>query len=139
MPLILLDSIPNYARSKLRHDLLSKTGSWIMNSQRLANVRNRMLRWIADHSENGCVEKIVRETLLIRDEFYVGRRFYTESHRAVWFIEEDQLKIYDAADRLLCVLACGELDPILDEPGVIKMPQPTANQHSSDAQIRRAA
>ena len=36
-----------------------------------------------------------RETLLIRDGDYIGRRFDREKFRAVWFIEENQLKFSD--------------------------------------------
>ena len=35
-----------------------------------------------------------RETLLIRDGNYFGQRFERDDFRAVWFVEENQLKFY---------------------------------------------
>jgi hypothetical protein len=34
------------------------------------------------------------ETILIRDGMYCGRRFRTNDHMAVWFIEEGELKYF---------------------------------------------
>jgi hypothetical protein len=36
----------------------------------------------------------VRETILVRDGQYCGRRFSTETLHAVWFVEENELKFY---------------------------------------------
>lgn len=36
----------------------------------------------------------IYETILIRDDFYCGRRFATKDMEAVWFIEENQVKFY---------------------------------------------
>jgi hypothetical protein len=52
----------------------------------------------------------LRESILIRDDFFCGRRFYTADHHAVWFIEQDELKIYDTDGDLLCVLAGCEIE-----------------------------
>ena len=131
------------------------------NSQRLETVRNRLTRWIAESGDSnadgsdlngsdpsgaGVDDKIVRETMLIREEFYVGRRFYAGSHSAVWFIEEDELKIFGPENELLCVLSSAQIDEPADEsasdesvPDVIKMPQPIQNHDDWDDQIRRAA
>jgi hypothetical protein len=35
-----------------------------------------------------------RETILIRDGSYCGRRFEGDAGAAIWFVEEDQIKIY---------------------------------------------
>ena len=126
------------------------------NSQRLATVRNRLTRWIAESGDSnadgsglsgsGVGDKIVRETMLIREEFYVGRRFYAGSHSAVWFIEEDELKIFGPENELLSVLSSAQIDEPADEsvsdeaiPDVIKMPEPIQNFDDLDDQIRRAA
>jgi len=114
------------------------------NSQRLASVRTRLLCWISESTESVASEKIVGESILICNEFYVGRRFRTESHRAVWFIEEDELKIYDADNQLLCVMSSEEIDRVDDHPAVIKMPQLVENQvdenlGNTEREIRRAA
>ncbi|HUG68553.1 MAG TPA: hypothetical protein VMM76_12440 [Pirellulaceae bacterium] len=36
------------------------------------------------------------ETILIRDGFYCGRCFACDSHRAIWFVEENVIKFYGA-------------------------------------------
>lgn len=116
------------------------------NSQRLATVRNRLLSWIAASDDEGTRENIVRETMLIRNEFFVGRRFYTDTHRGVWFIEEDELKIYGSDNQLLCVLTSAEIDAMADQPDhgaagpdVIKMPNTMERNDDSDGEVRRAA
>ena len=45
------------------------------------------------------------ESVLIRAGFYCGYRFRSESYCAVWFCEEDEIKIYDAAHTLVRVAA----------------------------------
>ena len=41
-----------------------------------------------------CAEKPI-ESILIRDGYYCGRRFRQEQLEAIWFVDEDQLKVYD--------------------------------------------
>ena len=41
------------------------------------------------------------ESLLIRDGYFCGRRFEMDGLCAVWFVEENQLKIYDRDGKLL--------------------------------------
>ncbi len=87
------------------------------NSHRLATIRDRLIRWIAD--EHGRVESsdsdetsappIVSESILIRDEFYCGRRFDLGTHRAVWFFEQDELKIFRKSGKLECILTGDEI------------------------------
>jgi hypothetical protein len=45
-----------------------------------------------------------RETILIRDGNYCGRRFEAAAGHAVWFVEEDQLKLVDAQGRVVRVV-----------------------------------
>ncbi len=131
------------------------------NSQRLAKVRARLLRWIADQApgtaeggeqasleskEGSTGASILRETILIRDEHFCGRHFYTADHHATWFIEEDELKIFCNHGKLVCVLASHEFDEEFDEqpfrssPNILKLPIQTGKT-SSDSQdsTRRAA
>jgi hypothetical protein len=37
----------------------------------------------------------VAESVLIRNDCYCGRRFRADGLQAVWFIEEDEIKVYD--------------------------------------------
>jgi hypothetical protein len=41
------------------------------------------------------------ETILIRDGFYCGRCFACDSHRAIWFVEENLVKFYGADGEFL--------------------------------------
>jgi hypothetical protein len=119
------------------------------NSQRLATVRARLIQWLADRREPGespagPENPIVRESILIRGEYYCGRRFHTVDYQAVWFIEEDELKIYRSSGELECVLSGEQISnhaaEVIDaaeghepppqgtqapgSPAVIKMPSP---------------
>ena len=46
----------------------------------------------------------LRETILIRDGGYCGRRFETDQATAIWFVEEGQLKVYRADGTLAQVI-----------------------------------
>ncbi len=130
------------------------------NSQRLSTVRDQLIRWIT--SQNGAAvyegsgsaegSPILSESILIRDGFYCGRRFDLGSHRAVWFLEEDVLKIYSSQGELKCVLTGEQLGEIADERAdreqVFTMPGPAAKSSSAEkgaddadheGEIRRAA
>jgi hypothetical protein len=126
------------------------------NSQRMATVRTCFLRWLASHPQNSAPQQsdaacdesetpILRESILIRDEFYCGRRFHGHTHNAVWFIEEDELKVYRNSGELECVLSSEQIDagsaPLPQDagsPDVIKLPMPASDVHS-EGEIRRAA
>lgn len=120
------------------------------NSHRLANVRACLLRWLADQKDESDQQAVAeqdilefkspiqRESILIRDEFFVGRRFHTEHHDAVWFIEEDELKVYHSDGQLACVfgsaeISAGAVPEQSEEPSVIRLPEP------GEDGIRRAA
>ncbi len=45
-----------------------------------------------------------RQSLLIRDGNYCGRRFEAERGHALWFFEEDQVKVFGADGRVLRVI-----------------------------------
>ncbi len=128
------------------------------NSQRLAKVRSRLLQWIAneasgsaqdDSASHICSEPtILRESILIRDDFFCGRRFYTANYYAVWFIEQDELKIYDKDGRLRCVLVGGEIESE-DRADILRLPEfdseptelqpPDSSQSTTQPSKRRAA
>lgn len=100
--------------------------------------------------------EIESESILIRDEFYCGRRFRAAAFHAIWFIEEDQLKIYHAGGSLAVVLSSDQITSMAEpgvstetadsEPMVFKLPTPPESaaeitQDSSEAssEVRRAA
>lgn len=85
------------------------------NFQRLATVRTRFIQWLQNADQrseelgpDGSL--IQRESMLIRDEFFCGRKFHAEYYTAVWFIEEDVLKIHRADGSLELVLRGSEID-----------------------------
>ena len=86
------------------------------NSQRLAAVRLRLQQWLAQQSGAGgeASQNIRNESILIRDGFYCGRQFDAGTHRAVWFMEEDELKISTADGRWVCTLQGESLTPLAE-------------------------
>lgn len=66
-----------------------------------ANVRNRVHQLFAE-LRFGVGE--CRETILIRNGSYCGRRFDVEAGSAIWFVEEDQLKLINADGRVVRVV-----------------------------------
>lgn len=111
-------------------------------SARLDQVRLHLLSL----SETG--DEILSESIVIRDEHYVGRRFEMADHRAIWFIESDELKVYVRGDGHLITLDSSALDSsALDaavadsQPDVLPMftrDDRDANEDENDA-VRRAA
>ena len=58
----------------------------------------------------GCpIDEELQETILIRDGCYCGRRFDCDGMQAVWFVEEQQIKLYDREGQLFEVLGVQEL------------------------------
>ena len=125
------------------------------NSQRLATVRAFLRNWIAEatsqqeslKTSSDGEESVAdwTESMLIREGFFCGRSFVVESHRAVWFIEEDELKIRDQSGEVVAVFRGAEItsedsvetsdsDDVV-EPTVIKI----ETDDSDDTPIRRAA
>ena len=82
------------------------------NSQRLALVRTALTRWLSRNEDEGIEATIERESILIRDGFFCGRRFQLGKFRAVWFIEEDQVKIYGADGSLVEVLESDHINGV---------------------------
>jgi hypothetical protein len=72
------------------------------NSQRLAAVRRCLDRWLEKQQSDGDIE--ISDAVLIRGGFYVGRKFQLGPYRAVWFMEEDEVKIHDAGGSVVASL-----------------------------------
>jgi hypothetical protein len=55
--------------------------------------------------ELGAAEPLdVRETILIRDGSYCGRRFEVDTACAIWFVEENQVKVYRDDGGVACLI-----------------------------------
>ena len=74
-----------------------------------AAVRARVLQAFAD-LQLGSGEHL-HETILIKGGNYCGRRFATDGGHAIWFAEEDQLKMCGADGRVLCVIESASRRP----------------------------
>lgn len=77
------------------------------NSQRLHLVRQTVTDWFASHSYP--VPESIGESILVRDGFYCGRKFVVGDCRAVWFVEDEQVKLFDDENHLLASLDIHEV------------------------------
>lgn len=50
----------------------------------------------------------ISENILIRDETYCGRRFQCGQLQAIWFVEEDEIKIYGGNGAVVRVMSASE-------------------------------
>ncbi len=91
------------------------------NSQRQARARQCFLHWVMqttqtesgspnEPEEMAATNAIIREGMVIRDDFFLGRRFVTEGYDAIWFIEEDELKVFDSQGSVIQVMHREEMD-----------------------------
>ena len=70
-------------------------------SQRLSIVRDSLRQWLADHGVGDPEQNQPQsEAMLICGGYFCGRRFRFPNHTAVWFIEEDEVKVHDASGSL---------------------------------------
>lgn len=83
----------------------------MMNSQRLSAVRDCLREWLNKSYPDTVDAADPRgEATLIRDGFFCGRRFRFPLHQAVWFVEEDEVKIRDLQGNVLATLRSEEID-----------------------------
>ena len=76
-------------------------------SQQLARARNCVKLCFQEHVGDATPE--FHESIFICDEFYRGRRFRSEILSAVWFAEEDELKVHSADGDCLVSLNATEM------------------------------
>ena len=65
----------------------------MQNDRQTREVREHVHQVFLQHGVDK--EALIEEAILIRDGLYCGRRFECESLQAIWFVEEEQLKIYN--------------------------------------------
>jgi hypothetical protein len=51
----------------------------------------------------GAADGCFSETILIRDGYYCGRKFSCDVAQAIWFMEENQIKVYNRGGNLWAV------------------------------------
>ena len=72
--------------------------------ERIRNgIRTVMAQWSRHAGE------IEQETILIQNGHYCGRRFRSSELEAVWFLEEEQLKLYHRDGSLLEVYSINQI------------------------------
>lgn len=74
----------------------------MIHEQQTDRVRQLVSRTFADL---GLSAGELRETILIREGHYCGRRFEIAEASAVWFVEENEIKIYRAGSAVAQVPA----------------------------------
>lgn len=104
------------------------------NSQRLAAVRQTLRTWHQERHPEDQWE--VAESIMIRDGFYCGRNFRFASLRAVWFAEEEQVKIYDADGSLLDSFKTDDL--VVAEPTVKLFDEDAEDSDESESSVEQA-
>jgi hypothetical protein len=70
------------------------------HAQQLESVRQIVRDTLRTHGVE--VEEAFLENILIREGYYCGRCFSCDGFRAVWFIEEREVKFYAPDGRFLC-------------------------------------
>lgn len=109
------------------------------NSQRLSLVRNALRQWISQHQPDAIdLQQPASEAMLIRDGFFCGRRFRLGDYQAVWFIEEDELKIRDQHGTALVLLNAAQIDD-LARAWDVRLIADAANQDSLQSQDHAAS
>lgn len=81
------------------------------HAQMIVAVRHLVAGALARVAGDGA--DAIRESILIRDGLYCGRRFETSAGYAIWFVEENQVKIFESAGRVVDVL---QLDGAMPAP-----------------------
>lgn len=64
----------------------------MQHSEKLARIRHSVARIFRAYGVSDDEPSV--ETILIRDGFYCGHRFTCGGLRAVWFLEEDVIKVF---------------------------------------------
>jgi len=62
-------------------------------------------------SDTSCL----RETILIRDGLYCGRKFQCEKFSVVWFIEENEIKFFGPSGNLLVATTSEQILETVEE------------------------
>ena len=107
-------------------------------SQKLSRARNCVLTFCQERFPGETIE--LRDSVFICDEFYRGRRFRCDQISAVWFMEEDQVKIHAPDGTCLATWDANELAERFQDGQAKTLPMPSTRPSvMPQADIRRAA
>ncbi len=116
-------------------------------SQKLTRARNCVHAYCHEQFPEETIE--LQDSIFISDGFYRGRRFRCDQASAVWFAEEDQLKIHtpegacvaswDAAEMVQRLKRVEQAEQV-ESQGPSTLPMIAADsQRQPPAEVRRAA
>lgn len=71
-------------------------------------IRQHVRQLVAEHG--GDSQSEMAESLLIRGGHFCGRRFELDGMSAVWFVEENELKVYDRQGELLAAVDASSVE-----------------------------
>jgi hypothetical protein len=78
----------------------------MMSQSMTDSVRHRIREWFEQFG--AAPGAPMHETILIKAGYFCGRRFSCDGLTAVWFVEENQVKVYDRQGKLLAVRVAWE-------------------------------
>ncbi|QDV68490.1 hypothetical protein Poly24_21990 [Rosistilla carotiformis] len=84
------------------------------NAQRLDEVRAFLQAWFSKNHPSNVWN--ANEAILIREGHYCGRRFAFGPYTAIWFVEENQIKIFDPDGSVAVRKDCCELFQEVSQP-----------------------
>jgi hypothetical protein len=79
----------------------------MLHSQTLAVIRQVVRNIFVELGQSEDCK--TTEHILLRDDLYCGRRFQADGLQAIWFIEEDQIKVYAKDGTVARVLSSSEV------------------------------
>ncbi|TWT66117.1 hypothetical protein [Allorhodopirellula solitaria] len=82
-------------------------------SQQLARVRNCVHAYCQGQYPDESID--LHDSIFINNGFYCGRKFRCEQFSAIWFAEEDQLKIHDTDGACLVSWNAAEMSEQVQE------------------------
>lgn len=101
------------------------------NSQRLEAIRRHLQAWFATQTDGQPWES--SESILIRDGFYCGRCFQMPGFRAVWFFEEEEIKVYRSTGELLATFSGNQLFSTTTDKPTLRMYDQAERISANDA------
>ena len=110
------------------------------NNSGSGDSKNTLYCSFCGKSQHEVRKLIAGPTVFICDEFYRGRRFRCDQISAVWFMEEDQVKIHAPDGTCLATWDANELAERFQDGQAKTLPMPSTRPSvMPQADIRRAA
>ncbi len=105
-----------------------------MHSTRAELIR-RAFRSVIESRIGDVSDAPIAEITLIRDGNYCGRRFSLDGFNLIWFVDEQQIKLFDQSGALIHSLSTGEFC----RNAVITASPVTTSPDTASPPLRRAA